>query len=468
MELIFSVFRARWLQIAVIALSITAAGALATYMMPKKYQAQASFVIDTRPNEVAGMTASQGMLPASYLATQVDIVKSSRVAEKVFDALDGAVKASLEERFNKSRATGAFRDWAVREIQSGLVVAPSRESNVINVTYHSSKPEMASVLANAFVNGYVQTAIELRAQPAQRYSEFFESEAKVARERLKSAQDRLEQYRRQHGISVNDERLDSENTRLGDLNRELVLLQSRAAETADRAQQARRSPDRIADIMNDPVLVEMRNNLQRARTTLSEQQQQLGSSHPKILEAQAAVRDLTARIREETARLAETVSASNSTNEQRIVAIKKAIDEQRRVVADLQTSRGEAGLLRQDVENAQNAYNAIIKGENQTRLESRSTQGSASVLEVATPPGSPSSPKPIINLFASAFGGMLLGLIYALVKEARNGVVRSEHQLLEMIGQPVIASVPRFKHSDRLQVDPRRSIGRAPNPLLLR
>ena len=102
----------------------------------------------------------------------------------------------------------------------------------------------AAALANAFVQAYTDTTLELRVDPARQYSGFFDSRAKAYRDNFEKAQDRLAQFQKEKGLLVTDERLDIETARLAELSSQLVGLQAlgfapeRLARLADRESRA--------------------------------------------------------------------------------------------------------------------------------------------------------------------------------------------------------------------------------------
>ena len=61
-----------------------------------------------------------------------------------------------------TRGNGKIDIWVAGELRKGLEVRPSRESNVINISYRAPDPAMAALLANAYAQAYVDTTIELR------------------------------------------------------------------------------------------------------------------------------------------------------------------------------------------------------------------------------------------------------------------------------------------------------------------
>jgi len=108
----------------------------------------------------------------------------------------------------------------------------------------------------------------------------------------------------------------------------------------------------------------------------------------------------------------------------------------------------EADLARQGTPTAENAaaISALQTDLSDLRGAAATAEGDAEIVERATAPSSPSSPKPKRNALIGAFGGLLLGLALALVREQLDRRVRHSKGLEEAFGGlPVLASVPKSR-----------------------
>lgn len=89
-----------------------------------------------------------------------------------------------QQWLDETGGEGNIEVWLASVFQKQMDVVPSRESSVIAVSYKAPDPRFAAGLANAFAQAYIDTALELRTDPARLYSTFFENRAKEARETL--------------------------------------------------------------------------------------------------------------------------------------------------------------------------------------------------------------------------------------------------------------------------------------------
>ena len=84
---ILLVLRVRWRTVLYTAALAACAALAVSLVMPKQYTAGTAVVIDVQsPDPIAGLVLP-GMISPGYMATQVDIINSDRVARRVVERL---------------------------------------------------------------------------------------------------------------------------------------------------------------------------------------------------------------------------------------------------------------------------------------------------------------------------------------------------------------------------------------------
>ena len=439
-----SILRARKWAALLVFLVVVASTVAVSLLLPKQYTGAASVVIDVKPDPLAVMSNPSMVMP-SFMATQVDIMTSDRVALRVIRDLKLLDSPQIRQQWQEeAEGKGTIEQWLVDLLQKKLDVKPSRESNVIQVIYKAPDPRFAAALANAFANAYIATTLELRVDPAKQFSTFFTLQSKDAREALERAQSKVSAFQQKKGIIATDERLDVENNRLNELSSQLVQIQAIASESGSRQTQAQGSQsDRIQEVLNNPLIGGLKADLTRNEARLQELNARLGESHPQVVEAKANIAELRARIDAEIKRVTGGVTISNTINKQREAQVKRALDEQRTKVLKMKAVRDEGQVLVREVESAQRSFDGVMARLTQTGLEAQSTQSYANVLTVAQPPAEHSSPKILLNTALSVFLGLLLAVGVALVLELSNRRVRAPDDIIAALGLPVLGTLPK-------------------------
>lgn len=469
----FSILRARkWVALMVFLLTVGTAVGI-SLVLPKQYTATATLVVDqSRPDPVAA-AIYQGNPSPAFMATQVDVLKSERIAHHVVNKLHLAEDPKAREDWMRlAKGAGTLESWLVESLQLSLDVKPSRESNVISVSFKASEPVKAATLANAFVKAYMDVSLELKVDPAKQYSTFFDSRSKDLRANVERAQARLSAYQREKGVIIaSDGQLDVETARLNELSSQLVALQAVAAESGSRQMQAQAgASDRLQEVVNNPVLTGLRSDITRAEARLQELTSRLGDNHPQVIEAKANISSLRSRLDVETRRVTGSLGVTNTINRQREAEIRAALEAQRARVLRMRTAREEGAVLIRDVESAQRAYEAVVTRLNQSSLESQTTQSNGYVLAEALPPLRPSSPKVVLNIMLSIAMGTLLAVGAALLLEFVDRRVRTLEEVPELLGVPIFGVLPKpggmggYSGGRLSDLSPRGLFGRLPAP----
>ena len=438
-----AILRARWKLSAAVFFVTVAVAVTLSLVLPKKYLAVASVVVDVKPDPITGAILGGVMNPA-IMATQVDILTSDRVARRVIRNLKLDQNAAIRAQWqDETDGQGTLEDWLTVVFQKQLDVKPSRESNVITVSYLAPDATFAAALANAFVQAYIDTNLELRVDPAKQYSGFFEQRSKEAREAVEKAQAKLSDYQQASGIIANDERLDVETARLNELSTQLVMVQALASESSNRSAQTAGNGERMSETLNSPVLVSLKVDLSRAEASLQELSARLGGNHPQVQAAKANIAELRVKVEAETRRVTGGVGINATVNAARVADLRAQLDAQRAKVLKLKEGRDAMSVLQRDVDNAQRAYDALIARLNQSSLESQTQQNNVSVLSPATPPIKHASPKLLLNTLVAIFLGGILAIGTALALEVTDRRVRGTRDLADALGLPVLGVMPK-------------------------
>jgi succinoglycan biosynthesis transport protein ExoP len=461
-----SILRARWkVAMLVLMLTVTATVVL-SLVLPKKYTAAASIVLDVKPDPVNGIMMT-GMQAPSYVATQVDILSSSQVAQRVVRALRMTENPEVRERWlEATEGQGSFEAWLAGGLQQNLTVKPSRESSVISVSFQANDPKTAALVTNAFIQGYLDTSLDLRVAPAREYTTFFDTRAKELRETFEKAQAKLSTFQREKGILASDERYDVEAARLNELSAQIVAMQALSAESLSRQAQVGRSGDQMSEVLNNSLVSGLKAEAARLQAKLSELESRLGERHPQVVEARANLDSTRQRIAAETQRVAGSVGVNNQIARQREAEIRAAFETQRQKLLKMRETRDELAGLQREVENAQKAYDGVQGRLQQTALESQATRTNVGVLNPATEPALPSSPKLVLNTVLSIVLGSMLAVGAVLLMELIDRRVRRAEDVVELLDLPVIGTMPKPLRvgATRAQMIPRRVLARLPQP----
>lgn len=434
------ILRARWF-VALLTLLVTVLVTVGvSIILPKQYTANAAVVLDVRsPDPVTGMML-QGMIAPGYMATQIDIINSDRVAQRVVKLLRMDESAAIRQQWREeTEGKGQLILWLSALLQKNLEVKPARESNVINISYTGADPDFAAAVANAFSQSYLDVNLELKLAPVRQYAAFFDEQRKAARERLDQALQALSSYQQSNGLVSADERLDYETAKLNETSSQLTVIQAQTTDSQSKRQNAK--ADTVAEVMQSPLINSLKADVARLEAKLQEGNVNLGKNHPQTQRNETELAALRAQLATETRKITSSIDTTYQVSKEREDQLKKALASQKARVLDLNRQRDELRVLRNDIDIAQRAFEAISQRASQTNVESQNSQTNISLLNAAAPPMEPSRPRMLLNVLVSIFLGTLLGVGLALMLELANRKVRSADDLVEALDLPVLGSI---------------------------
>ena len=434
------ILRARYRVVMLVLVATVALTLGVSLWLPQQYTASAALVLDVKsPDPLSGMML-QGMVAPGYMATQIDIINSDRVAKAVVKLLrldEG--KGVRQQWLADTNGRGQLSDWLAALLQAKLDVKPSRESNVINIHYTGTDPDFAAAVANAFTQAYNDVNLELRLAPARQYASFFEDQTVGARARLEAAQQALSAYQQSHGITSADERADFETSKLNETSSQLTGVQGQTTDA--QSKRANTQGDTLSEIIQSPLINGLKADIARLESRLADSSVNLGQNHPQTQRAESELAALQNKLDSETRNINRSIETSYQVGRARERQLQGAVASQKTRVLALNLQRDELNVLRRDIESAQRSFELVSLRTSQTQMESRINQTNISVLNAAVAPTDPSRPRVALNTLVAFFLGLILAVATALVLELSNRRVRGILDLPEGLKLTALGSI---------------------------
>lgn len=452
LERTLAILRARWfLMLSVLALTVTI-GVVGTLLMPKRYTATTTLVAEFRSTDpVVGQVIPPQMVPG-YLATQADVIRSAAVAMKVVNALGLARDPAARERFVRDTGgKGSFEHWLANDLLEDVKVRPARESSVLMVAYTHRDPARAAAVANAIAQAYIDINLDLRVQPARLNAAWFDERIRAMRTDLETAQAKVSAYQASRGITASEERIDNETARLDQLNAQLSQMQAQTYDAETRRRLARDfidrgvSPDAVPEVLQSPLVVQLKGELSRQEAKLKELGATFGENHPQRIAALAELESLRGRLRDEMRKVLDGVEHAATTARDREASMRAAVAVQKDRVLAMKRIRDELAVLQREADGAQRAFDLGKQRLAQSDLESRMTQNNIGILSPAVEPTRPASPVMALNAALATLTGLLLAALAAFGSEALDRRVRATGDVGDAVGAPLLMVLPRAR-----------------------
>ncbi len=429
------VWARRWLVLALLVV-VGTVGSVVTVYLPKQYTAETSLVVEMRIDPALGALAPALAAP-NYMATQIEIIRSERVASRAVKILGVERSAAAVAQWREAtNAKIPLERYFAGVLSRGLGAEPLRGSNVINLSFSGADPIFVQAAANAFAQAYMDVSVELRVAPARQSATFLDEQGKAMRANLEQAQAQMSKFQQTKGIVVSDERLDQENARYLSLIAQLANAQAERVETSTR--QRNTGGEYSPDVLSSGAIQGLKAQIALAETKLTEISGIVGKNHPTRIQLVAQIGELKSQLAAETRRVAGGTSLTSRGSSEKVAELQTMVDAQKKQLLSLRSDRDQIAVYQRDVDAAQHAYDAVTQRLGQVSMEGQNNQANTRLLSPAVEPLEPSRPRVALGIIGSIFGGLAVGVLAALLWEMIDRRVRSPQDLLVMAGVPVI------------------------------
>lgn len=438
--------------------------AIVTLLMEPIYTAETTIQIDrqsTRVLDTEDVNPIEAYGPASeFYQTQYGLLRSRSLAERVVDSLGLAASDESLAALGLEPVTGGTaaeranrrRKAAVGVIMSNLHIAPVRDSRLVAIRYDSPAPEMAARIANAVAESFIQDNLNRKYESSAYAREFLEERIAQTKARLEDAERQLVAYAsEQQIVSVTDPSAEAGAPppqslvagNLGAANASLAQARSARIAAEERWRVARNAPVMsLPEVLANPTIQQL---VQRQTQLSSEYQQKLGTFRPEYPEMQR----LSAQIEETNDQILEIATNIRNSIENQYIA---ALNEERALagqvtaltgdVLDLRNRSIQYNILQRELDTTRTLYDGLLQRYKEVGVTGDITANNISIVDRATPPGSPSKPDLMMNLILAAFFGLGIGLLAALILEALDESLTTQEDVEEKLGLPVLGIVP--------------------------
>ena len=436
----------------VLALLTTMVAAIAVALVvPKRYTAQATLVVDSRDEQAMTPVRIMSLRDrASYIATQIELLQSGRVATQVARDLKLAQNAELRAAFEEDTGgAGPIDVWIGAQLLEKLKVN-NTASNLISVEYSSSNAKFAADVANGFAKAYLAVSLELRTQPTREASAWFEEQLKGLRAHVTQSQGRLTAYQKEKGFVAADDRLDIEAARLSELSTQLLAARNATYDVQARYKQAAElaaggGADALPEVMASPVILAVKADLARAESLLQTATADLGPNHPVHQRYNGEVQALRDKLGNEMKKVVASLGNAAQQARKREQELESALTAQQQHILKMKDARAHTAAMMRDVENAQRSYDAVLARYMTTRIESAAKQGDGALLTPAIEPAKPAHPKLGLIGGLSVLLGLMVATMMVYALETLDRRVRSRFDLESRLAVPSLGRLSKWQ-----------------------
>jgi len=352
---------------------------------------------------------------------------------------------------DKSAAAGKPSTAAVNAFMARLHVEMQTRSNVIQVSFSSSRPVTAALVPNTLIELYLEQRISEQNKALAQENERFDLVVLPnLREKLRAAELALADYRQKSGL-VGDRNQTVLWQQLSETKAQLAIAHAHTAEAAVRLSQGQSG---VAT--ESPTLQILREQEVTLQGQLAALRSSLGANNPKTLAAEAQLKGLTDGMKREGAGVAGRLKADLAAAQATEAALSKRVAEFTHEFTQVNGGDSQLQSLVGEADADRKTYEEYLARSNALHSNLGHAQPDASVVSRADVPLTPSFPVTLMVMIGATIG-VGAGIVLAAMLDTLLGGLRNKEQVEESLGIKCLGFVPRLTWWNR---------GRRPPPLL--
>ena len=480
------IFNKRKWVIVAIAGTIVALAGLATLMMTPLYTATLRLQID---RNVAKIVESGNVTPAEgadmeFLKTQYELLQGRSLAERVAVSLrlgddesflesgGGSLLGTIKSVFKteeKANPKGLLRSQRERAAASIILknrsVRPVLGSRLVDLSYSDPNPVRAQKIVSALAAAYSASNLDKRFQANAYAKTFLEDQVKQLKLRLEESEEQLLEFAEREQIvaaseksSIAEKNLAGANAALGELVSERIKAEQlwRQVEAAE----AINMPQFLA---ND-VITGLRNERNKLTAEYQEKLETFKPDYPAMVQIRNKISEIDRQLDSEVAAIKDSLKASYDAARTQEEDMKEQIEELRTEALDLQKRSIRYNTLKREVDTNRSLYEGLLQRQREVDVAGGIGANNIFVVDEATVPGSPSSPRLGRTLVIALMLGLVVGLGSALLLEHLDDTIRSVEEMERITGLATLGIIPKVSANDSPEyefADPRSALGEA-------
>lgn len=497
-EFLGILFRGKWLILILTSLGL-AGGFLYTFFTPPLYKTSSTILVNSRMANASLFLDVVVGAERNLAQNELEVLQSRELAERVaqklvtwqfVDSISRQPIKIIQAPEDEDYPSPILPVEKIAEKLSGAVeFEPVPETDVITIIAGSSTPAEAVLLANTYADEAYQLNLTNSRVKSKLFREFLGEQLHERGKALAEVEDSLRDYMRREGIIALDLETSSLVNQLSTLESQRddieVRLKGLNQNLTAYREQAKSQESDVAKVMagaNDPYIRLLQDQLARLEVqrdvTVSQNPTSVGKEvyDQKLKEIDDQIVALRAKLGNRTndylenllpggqigadqgdpasylkqlkQKILETQIDIQTQNARRL-ALDAAIAEYGRNFSKIPAKSMELARLQRTKSNHERLFTTLQERYNEALMTEQSQFGFLEVINRASPPSKPATPKMVVNVPFGGVVGLGLAILFLFVRERLDRRVQSPEDL-KQLGYPFLGTIVRVAEKKAL------------------
>jgi polysaccharide biosynthesis transport protein len=407
------------------------------------------------PREGSSSRTSDSILPEAYIQTEIKILQSDSIRDRALS------KLSLPTPLPMRPAEGGFWDVVLgfvrpRPISYGDLVADAGQrikvraignTRIVDLLCDAQDGQLAASLCNTLARTYIENNLESRVKSTKETSDWLQSQLDDVRRRLTKAENDLKDAAKVTDLGFTSQGVGSPaQDRLRELQAELSRSQAeRIIRESNFSVVAERDPYSLPLEMDSGPIREYRLKLEDLRRQLNEMKATMTPEHYRVREITMQIAEVEKALNSERDGLVNRLKADLEAARHREQMISTAYDKETARASRSDDQAVHYNMLKHEVDSERQLYETLLQKVGEVGLTAALRTSAISIVDPATAPLKPYSPKKLASVGIGFFGGSAIGLAFSLIRARADRTLRFPGEAASYLNVRELGIIPTVR-----------------------
>jgi polysaccharide biosynthesis transport protein len=391
-----------------------------------------------------------------FYETQYQLIKSKSTAQKVVKTL--ALESTYESYFKGTQISASGEksraDILADIISGGIAVSPVKNSRIVNISFISTNPIFAALVANSVANAYMEQLFDMRMSVSRYSLEWMVKKAEEEKVKLAKSEIDLQEYMKTNNIITPQDRGTITPEKLSEVSTQLTRAEAKRKELESLYQTVMnisansKNVESFSAVASDPTIQSLRNQILKAEQNVEELSKKYGKKHPAMVKAEEELKGLQQKRNQEINRAISSIKNEYELAKSNEASFRKMMSNTQAEAISLNEKFIQHGVLTRDVDTNKQLYDALIKRIKEQSVTEDVRTVNVWVVEKAEKPSSPIKPRKSVNILFGIMVGLFGGIGLAFFIDYLDNTIKSPDDVEERLGVPLLGVVPLLESKE--------------------
>ncbi len=458
--------------ILIIFVVVMAATIYYTARAPRIYESNGKILLEL--NKQTDLFFSSGGFGRNDVNNQMVVIKSPSVMESAVEKLKRNPVAENFPILSSDNPSGVL----AKEIE----VSAEREVDIVDVAYKSTNPYEAQAAVNAVMDSYQDESLKYARAEVTSVREFLEKQLDVTSKKLAISEEDLRSYKIANEVFALSEETKEMITNMVEFEAQLSSAQTELQIVEKKLNYLKGELTKLDETLGDEMVSISSPVLEQLRQKLIESESQLAifltkkgytQNHPQLVSLQNEIDNIKRQMKSEIDKILEvnkysfnpldrrhelfvdiiSTEVNFQTATAKVAGLETVVEEYSVRMSGLPDAELELARLERSKAINEEVYSMLIQRYEEAKISEEGKLSNIRIINRATLPNSPVSPKVKMNILIGLLLGLGLGIGAAFLLESLNTKINNLSDVERYVKLPILGTIPDIPLDEKQLAD---------------